>query len=73
MVFGKPYVTCHEQESRHTKILGNAFSEYSILVQLETRSTKRTAMLSNKIKRMHEDQGSALSEGKRDSKTACCS
>ena len=50
-------------------------------------STKRTAILSNKIKRsyslrhtacrvvksdMHEDQGSALSQGKRDSKTACC-
>ena len=64
-------------------------SEYSILVQFEARSTKRTAILSNTITRgcpprhtacrvhresdMHEDQGSALSKGKRDSKTACCS
>ena len=61
-------------------------SGYSILVQLEARSTKRTAILSNKIKRssslrhtacrvhcesdMHEDQGSALSKGQRDSETA---
>ena len=60
-------------------------SEYSILVQFEARSTKRTAILSNKVKRsyllrhtacsvswesdMHEDQGSAF----RDSKTSCCS
>ena len=28
-------------------------SEYSILVQLEARSTKRTAILSNKIKRSY--------------------
>ena len=64
-------------------------SEYSMLVQFEARSTKRTAILSNEIKRssslrhtacrvhsesdMHEDQGSVLSKGKRDSKTACCS
>ena len=63
--------------------------EYSMLVQFEARSTKRTAILSNKVKRsysprhtacrvhwesdMHEDPGSALSKGKRDSKTACCS
>ena len=62
-------------------------AEYGILVQFEARSTKRTAIFSNKIKRsysprhtacrvhwesdMHEDQGSALSEGKRHSKTAC--
>ena len=61
----------------------------SILVQFEARSTKGTAILSNKIKcsyslrhtacrvhwesEMHEDQGSALSKGKRDSKIACCS
>ena len=65
------------------------FSKYCILVQFEARSTKRTANLSNKIKRsysprhtacrvywesdMHEDQGLALSKGKRDSKTACYS
>ena len=64
-------------------------AEYGILVQFEARSTKRTAIFSNKIKRsysprhtacrvhsksdMHEDQGSALTEGKRHSKTACCS
>ena len=36
----KPYATCHKQESRHTKILGNAFSEYSILVQFEARFNK---------------------------------
>ena len=64
-------------------------SEYSMLVQVEARSTKRTAILSNKIKRsyslrhtacrvhwendMHEDQGSSLSKWKRDFKTACCS
>ena len=64
-------------------------SGYSIFVQFEARSTKRTANLLDKIKRsyslrhtacrvhwesdLHEDQGSALSKGKRDSKTACCS
>ena len=62
-------------------------AEYGISVQFEARSTKRTAIFSNKIKRsysprhtactvhskseLHEDQGSALSEGKRDSKTTC--
>ena len=30
-----------------------SFSEYSILVQFEARSTKRTAILSNKIKRSY--------------------
>ena len=51
------------------------FLEYNMLVQFEVRSTKRTAILSNKVKRsdslrhtacrvhlesdMHEDQGSA--------------
>ena len=64
-------------------------SGHNILVQFESRSTKRNAILLNKIKRsyplwhtacrvhwesdMHEDQGSTLSKGKRDSKTACCS
>ena len=64
-------------------------SENSKLVQFEARSTKRTAILSNKVKHsspqwhnacrvhwqsdMHENQGSALWKGKRDSKTACCS
>ena len=65
------------------------FSGCSILVQFEARSTKRTAILSNKIKRsysprhtacrvhwesdMHENPRSALSKGNRDSETACCS
>ena len=82
---GKP--CAHKQESRHAEYL-EKLSEYSILVQIEARSTKRTAILSNKIKRsfllwhtacrvhwesdMHEDQGSTVPQGKRDSKTACC-
>ena len=88
MAWFKPCATCHEQESRHTKIL-ETLSEYSIVVQFEAGSTKRTAILSNKIKRsyslrhtacrvhresdVHEDQGLDLSKGKRDSETACCS
>ena len=71
------------------KIWKRASSTWSLLVQFEARSTKRTAFLSNKVKRccllghtpcrvhgesdMHEDQGSVLSKGKRDSETACCS
>ena len=67
----------------------NTFSGYSISVQFESRSANWTAVLSNRIKRsyslrhtacrvhwesdMHEDQGSALTKGKRDTKTACCS
>ena len=49
MAWEKPYATCHKQESRHTKYL-ETLSEYSILVQVEARSTKRTAILSNKVK-----------------------
>ena len=39
MALWKPYATCHKQESRHVETL----SGYSILVQFEARSTKRTA------------------------------
>ena len=69
------------------KIGKRAFSVHRLLIQFEARSTKRTAILSNKVKTsyplghiacrvhgesdMHEDQGSALSKGKRDSKAAC--
>ena len=76
-------------KNRATQKYLETLSRCSILVQFEARSTKRTANFSNKIKRcyslrhtacrvhresdMHEDQGSALSKGKRDSKTACCS
>ena len=49
MVLGQLYATCHEQESRHKKYL-ETLSGYSILVQFEARSTKRTAILTNKIK-----------------------
>ena len=49
MTKGKPCATCHKQESRHTKILGNAFRIQHW--QLEARSTKKTVILSNKIKR----------------------
>ena len=37
-------------------------SEYSILVQFEARSTKRTAILSNKIKRSYSPQHTLLAE-----------
>ena len=76
-------------KNRATQKYLETLSRCSILVQFEARSTKRTANFSNMIKRcyslrhtacrvhresdMHEDQGSASSKGKRDSKTACCS
>ena len=47
---GEPYATCHKQESRHTKYL-ETLSGYSVLVRIEARSTKRTEIISNKIKR----------------------
>ena len=43
-------VTC---KNRATQQYLETFSEYSILVQLEARSTKRTALLSNKVKRSY--------------------
>ena len=45
---GNSYATCHNQESRHTRILGNAFT-YSISVQFEARSRERTAILPHKV------------------------
>ena len=72
-------------KNRATQKYLETLSEYSILVQFEARSKRGLKFLSNKIKRsyslrhtacrvrcetdMHEDQGSAVSKGKRDSKT----
>ena len=67
-------------------LLPEGFTEY--VYHIGNGKELRSAILSNRIKRnysphtacrvhgecdMHEDQGSASSEGKRDSKTACCS
>ena len=90
MALGNPYEICHKQESRHTKILGNAFritylgSFRSTLnkedcnfffKQGQTQLSSSTHCLQSSLRKrnMHEDQGSASSKGKRDSKTECCS
>ena len=81
--------TCHKQESRHTRILRHAFRIQYFGAIWSSLNKDDCSFLSNKIKRsyllwhtacrvhlesvLHEDQGSASSKGKRDSKTACCS
>ena len=84
----KPFgAICHKQESRHTEIFGNAFSEQSfgaIWSSLNKEECNPTKTRSNTVvfcdtlfaefmgeSDMHEDQGSVLSKGKRDSETAC--
>ena len=83
---GKPSATCHKQESRHTKILGNAFKIRYFNAILKLAQQRRLQFYQNAVI-LHDTlpvefieralcmktKDQLLSKGKRDSKTACCS